>query len=159
MNDEELSLWSNYLFLILWLAIATVVGRHFWPLMQYSIRVEQSPSWPTVAATITGATTGIIDAGQHHYSPAAFMTYRYSVNERQLEGKFVLSRDTTVRLDSTKDRLVGAEIDVRYQPGNPSISILSNFHDPRFGAFSASQNPLFLRKDTEASIRDAMKRI
>jgi hypothetical protein len=145
-----------YLFWALWLAIMAGLVWHYAPLVRHSYHLGQSPRWPAISAKIVGGAIGTIDNGRRTL-PAAFLSYRYSVNGAPFVGKFFLRDETDIRLKSVKKAVTGAEIDIRYQPNNPSISVLNDFRDQRLGGFTASQNPLHLRQGAPPSLEDEIK--
>jgi hypothetical protein len=149
----------DYVASAIFLAGMSVIAWHLVPPLLHSYRLEQSPSWPTATATIVSGAVGSFNAGRGHIFQGAFLTYRYSVNGTQCEGKFLLSNESGIRVKQVMDELIEKTLDVRYNPRKPSISILNDFHDKRFGSLGASQNPLNLRQAPFDSVEAATNRM
>jgi hypothetical protein len=149
----------DYLFLVAWFALMCAIASHWWPTVRHVFRLGQAPGWPTATATMLSGTIGSFIVGRGKALQGAFITYRYSVNGVQFEGKFVLSNESGIRLKPIMNELIDSTVDVRYSPREPGISVLNNFHDKRFGSLNASQDPLELRQAPLDSLDAAINRM
>jgi hypothetical protein len=140
-------------------AVMLAVAWRFLPLLRHSFRLEQSPGWPTATATVVSGTVGPFTPGRGPIFQGAFMTYRYSAEGAPFDGMFVLSNESGIRLKQTMAELIGQTIEVRFNRRKPSVSILNDFRDKRFGDLEASQNPLFLRQAPVDSLDEAINRM
>jgi hypothetical protein len=86
----------------------------------FAIKRRRSETWPHITATITGSF--IPKSG---YSHLVEVDYQYKVDGERFVGKsrmpFLFRSNAEICM---KQFVTGAEIDVRVEPGDPSVSVV-----------------------------------
>ncbi len=120
-------------------AVAAVLALTFAAVR--SVRTNAAGSWPTVPGVITQSDiqTVAIPGRMIRYVPAVQIAYTYSVAGQRLTGTTVSLETTPILADTPEaERLlmtypVGAAVDVRVNPADPTDSVLEAV--PPTGAF------------------------
>jgi hypothetical protein len=130
MNISDMFEWVFYGVMLTMLGIPAIIQ------LCYSWRRSSSRGWPTATATIQRGFVGKIWG----YGRAAFFRYEFTVQGVQHSGRFAVITSEK-RAQELQDKLDGVPVVIRYAPGRPNASLLSDFRDRRFGGSLATQNP------------------
>jgi hypothetical protein len=116
----------------------------------------RSKRWPVVTATLQKGAVGRIASGKGGWVPAAFMGYAYVVQGARYAGYFALCGDES-KIRALQTALTGGEVQVRYDPSDPNVSLLVDYVDSRFDGLTATQNPDLLNKSPAFDLQDAAR--
>jgi len=139
------------------LAVAVFVAYILSTWLRYASQRSKSRTWPAAPAVVEGATIGFISRGVGVKIPAVYFNYRYSVGDRNYTGLFLLSGGSNIQLKTVKDRFTRKQINVRYDPANPSVSLIEPLATNDLVGFKPSQNPFWLRQAPIPSIEETIK--
>jgi hypothetical protein len=141
------------------IAIAVAVFAAYWLSIwiRYATQRKQSRTWPVAPATVEGATVGFVSRGVGVRIPAVYFNYRYSANDRSYTGLFLVHGGSNMQLKTVKDRFTRKTINVRYDPANPSVSLIEPLSADDLVGFKPSQNPFWLRQAPVPSIEETIK--
>ena len=88
--------------------------------------------------------------------PARFVGYAFKVQEQRFGGYFVLIGKESA-LEELPKNLQGCSLQVRYDPSDPTTSLLVDYKDARFGGLLASQDPDWLDQAPAFDLQDALR--
>jgi hypothetical protein len=125
--------------------------------LRYATQRRQSRTWPVTPATVEGATVGFVSRGIGVKIPAVYFNYRFSARDRAYTGLFLLSGGSNMQIKTVKDRFTRKSINVRYDPANPSVSLIDPLPASDLVGFKSSQNPFWLRQAPVPSIEETIK--
>lgn len=140
-----------------WLSIVGLL-LGFWAFTQirYLIRRYRRNCWPTTEAVIQKGAFGKIPMGKGATVPANFVGYSYTIEGVRRAGFFALIGNET-QMKSVESSLVGASMQIRYNPSDPDVSLLADYQDPRFGGMKATQSPEMLDNAPSFNLQDAIR--
>ena len=142
-----------------WITLLTLLSVLVWwyvVQLRYFLRRYRSKGWPILTATLQKGAVGRIPRGKGASVPAAFMGYAYIVQGVRYAGFFALYGEDR-KVHRVHDGLPGAEIQVRYRPSDPNVSLLMNYTDPRFDGLAATQNPDMLSASPAFDLQDSVR--
>jgi hypothetical protein len=84
------------------------------------------------------------------------MGYAYSIHGIRYAAFFALYGNK-VSVETAKNALVGAPLQVRYNPADPNISFLVDYNDFRFEGLNATQNPDTLNQAPSFDLQDTLR--
>ena len=150
MSQHEIASWI-YLAVLL-LILVSYLSVH----IPYALRYLRRKNWPSADATVQNFTTGAINRGRNCIVPARFVGYAFKFQEQSFGGYFVVVGEKSALEDLSKN-LQGRSLQVRYNPSDPSTSLLVDYKDPRFGGLLASQDPDWLDQAPSFDLQDALR--
>ena len=142
--------WIFFLILLSVLAWWYTVQLRFY-LLRY-----RSKRWPVATATLQQGVVGRVASGKGGWVPVAFMGYAYVVQSARYAGYFALCGDES-KIRGLQTALPGGEVQVRYDPSDPIVSLLVDYVDSRFEGLTATQNPELLNRSPAFDLQDAAR--
>ncbi len=141
-----------------WIRVAILFALLMWVLwiyIPYGLRYFRRKNWPSADAAIQSSTIGKISS-KNSCLPACFVGYGFKVQEERFGGYFVLTGKED-SLEELRKNLRGISLQVRYDPSDPNISLLSDYRDTRFAGLKASQDPRWLNQAPPPDLEDALR--
>jgi hypothetical protein len=121
----------------------------------YLLKYWRRKNWPSADAMIQKGTMGSVAQGRSAV-PACFIGYAFKVEGLRYGAYFVLVGKADF-LEKVNKELTGASLQVRYDPSNPTSSLLIDYKDFRFAGLRASQDPDWLNQAPAFDLQDAIR--
>ena len=150
MSQSDIAKWIYVA--ALFLILVSYLAVH----IPYALRYLRRKNWPSANATVQNFTTGAINRGKNCIVPARFVGYAFKVQEQRFGGYFVVLGEKSA-LEELSKNLQGCSLPVRYDPSDPTTSLLVDYKDARFGGLLASQDPDWLDQAPAFDLQDALR--
>ncbi len=122
----------------------------------YLLKYLRRKNWPSANATIQKGAIGRISRGRGAFIPACFIGYTFKVQEERYAGYFVLVGNEEA-LEKLNKNLSGGSLQIRYDPSDPNVSLLLDYHDFLFAGLTASQDPAWLSQAPSFDLQDLIR--
>jgi hypothetical protein len=122
----------------------------------YLLKYLRRKNWPSANATIQKGAIGRISRRRGAFIPACFIGYTFKVQEERYAGYFVLVGNEEA-LEKLNKNLSGGSLQIRYDPSDPNVSLLLDYHDFLFAGLTASQDPAWLSQAPSFDLQDLIR--
>jgi hypothetical protein len=150
MKQSDFANWIYVAALLL--ILVSYVGLR----IPYALRYFRRKNWPSTNATVQNFTTGAVNRGKNWIVPARFVGYAFKIQEQRFCGYFVVLGKEGA-LEDVRKNLQGRSLQIRYDPSDPTTSLLVDYKDARFGGLLASQDPEWLDQAPAFDLQDALR--